>query len=167
MHIACAVDASNSGSHRKLVTVLVPPSTDVLTPAQRRQAMQAVRSHDTQPELRLRRALWASGLRYRLRVAIPGKPDIAFLRARVAVFVDGCFWHGCPIHGSYPKTRAEWWAAKLSRNRERDAEVNSQLEALGWQVIRVWEHELSGGKDCDLPGVVARIEAVVRPQGAD
>jgi len=69
------------------------------------------------------------------------RADIVFGPARVAVFVDGCFWHGCPEHGTGPKNNAQWWAAKLAANRERDLRVNAELEAAGWMVFRVWEHE--------------------------
>lgn len=96
---------------------------------------------DTGPELRLRRALHALGLRYRLRVKLPGRPDIVFSRARVAVFVDGCFWHACPQHGTTPKNNREWWAEKLRRNVARDREKDEQLRALGWDVVHVWEHD--------------------------
>lgn len=142
----------------------VPSRTDVLTREQRRRNMSAVRSRHTTPELRLRRALHANGLRYRLHAKLPGKPDLVFPRARLAVLVDGCFWHGCPLHATYPKTRAEWWAAKLARNRERDAEVNAQLAALGWNVLRVWEHEVKGGTHGDLREILTRVQAAVKPK---
>ena len=100
---------------------------------------------DTSPELVLRRALFAAGLRYRLHHPVPGLPrrliDIALPRARVAVFVDGCFWHACPVHATPPKANGEWWAAKLRRNRERDEETTAHLKAGGWQVVRVWEQD--------------------------
>jgi DNA mismatch endonuclease (patch repair protein) len=69
------------------------------------------------------------------------RADIVFVSARVAVFVDGCFWHGCPIHGTRPKRNADWWSTKLEANRERDASVSQELRTLGWDVVRVWEHE--------------------------
>lgn len=105
-------------------------------------------SRDTLPELLLRRRLHALGLRYTVhRRPVPKvrrTADIVFSRARVAVFVDGCFWHGCPEHASAPKTNAEWWTTKLARNVERDRETDALLAAAGWSVIRVWEHELPG-----------------------
>jgi DNA mismatch endonuclease, patch repair protein len=89
--------------------------------------------------------MWRMGLRYLVnRSAIPGsrrRVDIVFPRQRVAVFVDGCFWHVCPDHGTWPKHNAQWWRQKLERNTKRDAESNAQLNGLGWTVIRVWEHE--------------------------
>lgn len=100
---------------------------------------------DTAPELQLRRLLHASGLRYRVQRPVPGMPrrtiDIAFTRQKVAVFVDGCFWHGCADHRTVPASNGTWWRAKLDRNRLRDAETSSHLEGLGWVVIRVWEHD--------------------------
>jgi len=102
-------------------------------------------SRDTTPELLLRCRLHAQGLRYRVhRRPLPElrrTADIVFSRARVAVFVDGCFWHGCPEHGTAPKTNADWWAAKLARNAERDTETDALLADAGWSVVRVWEHE--------------------------
>lgn len=106
-------------------------------------SQQATR--DTGPELLLRRRLHAAGLRYRVHFRpIPGvrrTADIVFTRAKVAVFVDGCFWHRCPEHGTLPKTNADWWAAKLARNGERDADTGRLLSEAGWTVLRVWEHE--------------------------
>lgn len=100
---------------------------------------------DTAPELALRRELHRRGLRYRVQVKIPGDNrrtiDIAFTRARLAVYVDGCFWHGCPDHHRRPSTNAEWWHWKIGRNRERDRATNEQLAAAGWDVLRIWEHE--------------------------
>jgi DNA mismatch endonuclease (patch repair protein) len=104
----------------------------------RRQARR-----DTRPELALRRALWQQGLRYRLHRRVPGTRrtiDVAFPGARVAVFVDGCYWHGCPLHGTAPKANAEWWAEKLAANRARDADTDRRLRAAGWRVLRFWEH---------------------------
>ncbi|GAA4717376.1 very short patch repair endonuclease [Pedococcus ginsenosidimutans] len=104
------------------------------------QARQA-----TAPELALRRELHRRGLRYRVQVRIPGlprrRPDIVFTRAKVAVFVDGCFWHACPDHCIVPKANREWWLWKFAVNRERDADTNKALADLGWAVVRIWEHE--------------------------
>lgn len=100
---------------------------------------------DTGPELAVRRLLHRSGLRYRVNVPVPGMPrrtmDISFSRARVAVFLDGCFWHGCPQHATSPKANAEWWRTKLDRNMARDRETDEHLAGQGWTVLRFWEHE--------------------------
>lgn len=96
----------------------------------------------TGPELALRRQLHARGLRFRVNVrGLPGRPDIALTRARIAVFVDGCFWHRCPDHGVLPKNNTDWWDAKLAENVARDRRKDSALRADGWSVIHVWEHE--------------------------
>lgn len=99
---------------------------------------------DTSAELLLRRALHAAGHRYRVNLKVPGAPrrtiDIAFTRPKLAVMVDGCFWHGCPDHCVPPKHNAAWWAEKLRTNRERDADTTELLEGAGWAVLRIWEH---------------------------
>ncbi|WP_235980634.1 very short patch repair endonuclease [Streptomyces albidus (ex Kaewkla and Franco 2022)] len=99
----------------------------------------------TTPEVTVRRLLFAAGLRYRLQRRVPGMSrrtiDIAFPGPRVAVFLDGCFWHGCPEHATSPKANAEWWRTKLDKNMARDSETTSHLKAEGWTVLRFWEHE--------------------------
>lgn len=115
---------------------------DVLSPSQRTLCMSRNKGRDTAPELKLRKLCWSMGLRYRLRSRITGKPDFVFLREKVAVFVDGCFWHGCPEHYVAPATRPDFWSAKLAANRARDEAVNGALLAAGWTVFRVWEHDL-------------------------
>ena len=108
--------------------------------------MKANPSFDTKPEVALRAALHARGLRFRknfpvaIHEARGTRVDVAFTRARVAIFVDGCFWHGCPIHGTMPKANPHYWPAKLARNRARDLLVTESLERDGWTVLRIWEH---------------------------
>ncbi len=115
--------------------------TDVLNKHQRSYCMSRIRGKDTKPELVLRRALWGAGLRYRTNHKLFGKPDIVFVRRRVVVFVDGCFWHGCPEHYRPPKTSGEFWQAKVAKNKLRDKEVTRRLQSEGWRVLRFWEHE--------------------------
>jgi DNA mismatch endonuclease (patch repair protein) len=108
-------------------------------------AMRANRRTDTRPERSLRSHLQAQGLRFRKDhlIEVPGlrvRADVVFTRRRVAVFVDGCFWHGCPDHGSLPKANPGYWGPKLERNVERDRLVNDRLLAGGWVVVRLWEH---------------------------
>nr|WP_079063126.1 very short patch repair endonuclease [Peterkaempfera griseoplana] len=102
-------------------------------------------SRGTTQEMAVRRLLHARGLRYRVHVPVPGLPrrtsDIAFSGSKVVVFLDGCFWHGCPEHATQPKSNAEWWRAKLERNVTRDRETSEHLAAAGWAVLRFWEHE--------------------------
>ena len=130
------------------------PSSEAVSERMRRQP-----TRDTAPEIALRRRLHAAGLRFRVdRAPVPGlrrKADIVFTRRRVAVFVDGCFWHGCPAHGTLPASNAEWWEAKLIRNAERDAETNRTLTEARWTVVRVWEHE-------GLEEAARRVERAVR-----
>ena len=100
---------------------------------------------DTKPEVAILRELWRRGRRYRVDVSVvPGsrrRADIVFTRCRVAVFVDGCFWHSCPIHATEPNANADWWSDKLRRNVERDRDTDRLLAEHGWVVVRVWEHE--------------------------
>jgi DNA mismatch endonuclease (patch repair protein) len=107
--------------------------------------MSRQKSRNTQVEIDLRKRLYAAGLRYRIhRRPIPGirrEADIVFGAARVAVFVDGCFWHGCPEHATWPKRNAEFWRKKIEGNQWRDANTDALLVEAGWLVVRVWEHE--------------------------
>jgi len=108
--------------------------------------MRANRGKDTKPELELRRRLHAEGLRYRVNRPIrpggrPIRPDIVFGPTKVAVFVDGCFWHGCPEHVTWPMNNAAFWRQKIETNRRRDAQQTVRLEAEGWCVLRFWEHD--------------------------
>lgn len=104
--------------------------------------MSRIRSRDTAPEKLLRQTLWRKGARYRLYYGLPGAPDIAFPRHRLAIFIDGCFWHECPEHGKNPRTNTGYWTQKLASNKLRDANVNERLTMLGWKVMRFWEHEV-------------------------
>src|SRR5229473_3442508 len=110
-----------------------------------RKRMRNTRQSDTPAELALRSRLHALGFRYRVDVSpvrgVRRRADLVFMRAHVAVYVDGCFWHGCPEHGTWPKANAEWWREKLTRNQARDRDTDEQLVARGWRVVRVWEHE--------------------------
>jgi DNA mismatch endonuclease (patch repair protein) len=125
----------------------------------RRSNMQANRSRDTGPEMRVRRLLHHRGLRYfvhRRPVAeLRNRADLVFPTPRVAVFIDGCYWHGCPEHYSSPKVNAEYWSPKIAGNKARDSKVDRALRDAGWTVIRAWEHE-------DPSDVADRIEEAVR-----
>lgn len=110
-----------------------------------RRVMQGNRSRDTVPELAVRKAAHALGLRYRVDArpisSLNRRADLVFTRARVAVFVDGCFWHGCPEHHTVSKTNEDYWSEKVVNNRRRDRETDRLLSASGWLVVRIWEHE--------------------------
>jgi DNA mismatch endonuclease (patch repair protein) len=122
--------------------------------------MQAVKLRDSNPELALRRELRALGLRgYRVDARLPiegvrRRSDVSFGPARVAVFVDGCYWHMCPEHGSAPKSNSEWWRNKFENTRRRDKDTDRRLLAAGWVPIRVWEHE-------DPKGAARRVQRAV------
>ncbi|HKI18195.1 MAG TPA: very short patch repair endonuclease [Isosphaeraceae bacterium] len=128
-----------------------------------RATMRGNRSRDTKPEMRIRSHLHALGLRYRVSVrpvlTVRRTADVVFTGARVAVFVDGCYWHGCPDHYRPARQNTEFWSEKISANRQRDAEANRLLEQAGWQVIRVWEHE-------DPSAAARRIAVLVRSRAA-
>jgi DNA mismatch endonuclease, patch repair protein len=116
------------------------PSSDAVS---RRMSVQ--RRRDTEPEVLLRRELHRRGYRFRVNYPVPGRRrrtiDIAFTRHRLAVFVDGCFWHACPTHATWPGANSTWWRQKLEGNRERDTETEALLAEAGWTVLRIWEHE--------------------------
>lgn len=142
---------------------MVPYESWASSPAAR-ATMMGNRRRDTAPELAVRRAVHALGLRYRVDarplVDLNRRADLVFARAKVAVFVDGCYWHGCAEHGTTARTNAGYWSAKIQRNRDRDRETNSLLADAGWTVLRFWEHE--------PPAVVAdRILIAVRMPPAE
>lgn len=132
----------------------------------RSRNMRANRRTDTKPEVALRSALHALGFRYRKdhRLDLPGgtrvRPDIVFTRRKVAVFVDGCFWHACPEHGRQPTTNEWYWAPKLRRNIERDRTADAALHEAGWHVVRLWEHD-------PLPAAVHAVLKVVDPDSIE
>jgi DNA mismatch endonuclease (patch repair protein) len=121
--------------------------------------MQGNRSRDTTPELAVRRRLHRAGLRFRVALRpvrhLNRTADIVFTRQRIAIFIDGCYWHACPEHRTVARSNAAYWSEKLERNTARDANTTSQLQAAGWTVLRFWEHE-------DPDAVAATIVAAVR-----
>ena len=132
--------------------------TDVLTPEQRKYNMSRIRGKNTGPEKKLRSLLWSRNIRgYRLHYTLDGKPDIVFTRRRIAIFIDGCFWHKCPLDFQEPETRKEFWMKKIDANVERDKKVNEQLKLEGWIVLRFWEHEMRKNPD----DVVRKIKNVI------
>jgi DNA mismatch endonuclease (patch repair protein) len=135
--------------------------TDVLTPEQRKRNMSCIRGKNTEPEIILRKLLFSHGVRgYRIHYNLPGKPDIVFIKKKVAIFIDGCFWHKCSICFQEPETRKDFWMKKISSNVERDKKVNLQLQNEGWRVIRIWEHEIRKEPD----RVVQRIYNLLKDQ---
>lgn len=130
--------------------------------------MSTARRRDTAPEVALRRALHRRGLRYRVAWPVPGQRrrtiDVAFTRARLAVFVDGCFWHGCPLHGTAPRANASWWSEKIGGNQRRDRDTDRALARLGWSVLRLWEHDVLADAEraADVVAEMVRDHGVTR-----
>jgi DNA mismatch endonuclease (patch repair protein) len=122
-----------------------PGHSDVFSTAKRSAVMSRIRgSGNRDTELRLIAILRAHHLTgWRRGSSLPGRPDFVFPRAKLAVFVDGCFWHGCPLHATWPKQNAYFWRNKLLGNRRRDRAVNRILRRAGWRVLRIWEHALT------------------------
>jgi DNA mismatch endonuclease, patch repair protein len=117
--------------------------TDVLTQEQRKFNMSCIKGKNTGPEVKLRKLLFAHGIRgYRIHYNLPGKPDIVFVKKKIVIFIDGCFWHKCPICFQEPETRKEFWMKKIQSNMDRDKKVNELLQTNGWMVIRFWEHDV-------------------------
>jgi DNA mismatch endonuclease (patch repair protein) len=135
-------------------------SRDPFSAEQRSEIMRAVGRRETSPEMTLRRALWHRGFRYRVHKRIADtKPDISFPSRRVAVFVDGCFWHGCPIHFTLPVTNADFWQRKIEGNRKRDRRNDETLVRDGWVVVRIWEHEI----EQSIADAIGRIKSALDP----
>jgi DNA mismatch endonuclease (patch repair protein) len=121
--------------------------------------MSSIKSKNTSPERVLRKALWEKGCRYRIQYG-PERIDVAFPKHRVAIFVDGCFWHQCPIHSFIPLSHRDYWEPKLKRNVERAKEKDGRLQALGWLTIHIWEHDLK--KPEQVGSVVNKIIELVK-----
>ncbi|MBD0406985.1 very short patch repair endonuclease [Bacillus velezensis] len=131
---------------------------DTHTREQRRKNMQAIKSK-SKLEDKVSSELWRRGLRFRRNVkSLFGKPDIAIKKYKIVIFIDSCFWHGCSIHGNKPKSNSAYWEKKLQRNKERDKEVNSYYQVIGWHVLRIWEHELKE----NFTETINHIEAFIR-----
>jgi len=132
--------------------------TDVLTKEQRAYNMSKIRGKNTGPEVKLRKMLWSEGVRgYRIHYKLPGKPDIVFTNKKIAIFIDGCFWHKCTVCFQEPETRKEFWMKKIQSNIDRDKNVDEQLTNKGWVVIRFWEHEVRKNPD----NVVKKIKEIL------
>lgn len=133
--------------------------------------MSTLARRDTRPEVALRRELHRRGMRFRVQVKVPGNRrrtiDIAFTRARLAVYVDGCFWHGCPEHHVQPRANSEWWAWKVARNKARDEDTDRQLADQGWMSLRVWEHEdVESAANMVVDAYSRRLQRVDETRGA-
>ena len=138
--------------------------SDVFSLAKRSEVMAQIRGKNTEPEVRLRHALFALGLRYRLHVPdLPGRPDLVFPRYRAAVFINGCFWHGhgCDLF-KWPKNNRAFWRSKITGNAQRDRRVRRQLTRDGWRTLTIWECSIRRGRAHQIPAVASRVERWLR-----
>ncbi len=132
--------------------------TDVMSDEQRRKNMQAIRSISKLEGI-VTKELWKRGLRYRRNSKnLFGKPDISLKKYKVVIFIDSCFWHCCPQHGNMPKTNQEFWEKKLNRNKDRDKEVNKYYIERGWNIKRIWEHEIKDNLNKTIDDVIQFIK---------
>ncbi len=133
--------------------------TDIVTKKVRSKIMSSVKSTNTNPEIVYRKALFSRGLRYRVNCRnVRGSPDIVLRKKKVAIFIDGCFWHKCPKCFRAPDSNKEYWLKKVERNKARDKEVNTELKRNGWKVIRIWEHEINTVLDKTVTRTIKKID---------
>lgn len=119
-----------------------------ITKTERSRIMGAIKSKDSEVEIKFRKVLWKTGIRYRKNVErYFGKPDILLKKHKTVIFIDSCFWHGCRHHGKLPKFHRSFWKAKIERNKQRDKEVRSYYKKKGWKIIRFWEHQIKKNPD--------------------
>lgn len=151
-----------SSGPAKTSTGDLPTTSWASSPATRR-VMQSNRGRDTIPELRLRQEVHARGLRYRVNLRVEPDVrrtvDIAFTKLKLAVFVDGCFWHGCPLHSRSAKTNPEYWGSKIAANQARDDDTTKALRQRGWTVVRFWEHDDPKAAAIKIVKLVKRLRA--------
>ena len=157
-----------SGIEAPTAAAWTPPEGSWASSAANRKSMRGNKRRDTKPERALRSLLHAAGLRYRVdRAPLPGvrrRADVVFGPAHVAVFVDGCFWHGCPEHYRTPKTNNGYWSPKIARNMERDREIDAALAEAGWLVLRFWEHQPTADCAAAVIDAVRSRRAAGRPK---
>jgi DNA mismatch endonuclease (patch repair protein) len=135
--------------------------TDVLTREQRTYNMSKIRGKNTGPEIKLRKLLWSAGIRgYRIHYRLSGKPDIVFTKKKIAIFIDGCFWHKCPTCFQEPETRKDFWMGKIQSNVDRDKIVDAQLKSEGWKIIRIWEHEIRKNPEKSVSDIMDLLQKI-------
>ena len=131
--------------------------TDTFTKKQRRRCMSQIKSSGTKPEISVRNLIWREGYRYRIGHGLSGKPDMVFPSYRIAVFIDGCFWHGCPKHCRMPSSNIRYWERKISGNQKRDRRIRKQLKKEGWTVIRIWEHDIKKSPEKATDKIITKL----------
>jgi DNA mismatch endonuclease, patch repair protein len=162
--VEATTDKTGIRTRQSILEPVASLETSWASSAGTRRSMQANKGRDTRPELAVRSAVHALGLRYRVSTrpipTLRRTADLVFTRAKVAVFVDGCFWHGCAEHHSVAKTNAGYWADKVRNNKRRDVETDAALTVAGWLAVRAWEHE-------PPTAVAERIQAAVLQRMSD
>lgn len=132
---------------------------DTVSKKKRSEIMSRIKSSDSKIETSFRKELWKNGFRYRKNVnTYFGKPDIVLLKYKTVIFIDSCFWHGCPLHCRFPSSRKKYWDAKIARNKDRDKKVIEYYIKEGWKIFRIWEHEIQN----DLVGCVKNFISSIR-----
>jgi DNA mismatch endonuclease (patch repair protein) len=132
---------------------------DMFTKEQRSKNMKAIRSKGSTLESKVTKELWKMGYRFRKNVRkLMGNPDIVIQKYKIVIFIDSCFWHSCPIHGNRPTSNVDYWEKKLSRNIERDVEVTEYYSNLGWNILRIWEHEIKNNFEGTLEKIIKFIK---------
>lgn len=132
------------------------------------KGIQNVRGKDSKMELKVRKALWDLGLRYRKNYKeLLGTPDIAFPNQKLVIFLDSCFWHGCPLHYRQPKSNKKFWDEKIKRNQERDAEQTEHYVCQGWTILRFWEHEITSDFDRVINDIVTTYDQLNKVRDRD
>lgn len=132
------------------------------------KGIKKVRSKDTKIEMKVRKTLWNKGLRYRKNYKeLIGTPDIAFPNQKLVIFLDSCFWHGCPLHFREPKSNQKFWQDKIKRNRERDAEQTEHYVCQGWVILRFWEHEIDSDFDRVIYDIISTYQNLVNLKNAE
>ncbi|SHL13555.1 very short patch repair endonuclease [Alicyclobacillus tolerans] len=141
--------------------------TDNVSRRRRSEIMSAVRSNNTSLELRVRRELWRRGFQFRTNVKdLPGKPDIAIKKLKLVIFIDSCFWHGCPEHVRMPKSNVEYWTTKIEKNKTTDKTITEHYQAMGWHIVRIWEHDVKSNFENTmdkLVKVIRKLKQIPRP----
>lgn len=133
---------------------------DIFTKEKRSGIMSKVRNKDSKIEVEFRKKLWEAGFRYRKNsTKYFGKPDLVLKKYKTVIFIDSCFWHGCEEHGSAPQTNKKFWKTKIERNIQRDKDVIEYYSEMGWQIIRIWEHDLGKNRDEVINGTVAKLNS--------
>lgn len=140
--------------------------TDTFSKKQRSKIMSSVKSTNTGPEIIFRKALFSKGIRYRTNFrGVKGSPDIGLLKNKIAIFIDGCFWHKCPRCFRPPESNKEYWLKKVNKNKARDKKVNAELRNNGWKVIRIWEHEIRNSLDETVEKTAKKIKDYSKSSG--